>query len=146
MFRFIANLALIVLAALLQLTNYAFIFGIKPNFVLILILILSIHYKDWLKRAILILVAAIILKFGQGIEIQSALFILSALFGMLIVDKFPSFKFVNLLLALVIATFTINIIHFELWTIFKEALYNILIFLGCFVIFKLWQRKYEIEQ
>ena len=143
MFRFIASLGLVALAALLQLTNYAFIAGVKPNFTFVAILIFALIYTDWLKRAILIFIAALVLKFNQGIELENILFILSSLMGILIIDKLPSSRFINSILAVLAATLFMNIFHFEVWPLFKEMAYNILIFLSFYGIYQLWHGVLE---
>lgn len=146
MSRFIASLTLVVLAALLQLTSYALVAHVKPDFTLVLVIFLSFIYKDWLKRAVLIFLAAFILKFGKGIELENILFILSSFIGIFIIEKFPSVRVVNLFAAVILTTFLMNLAHFNLPTALTEMLYNIFISLSYFGIYKLWQGKYGRNQ
>ena|SRR3990167_9404604 len=146
MFRFIPSIFLLVFASLTQLTSYAFVGSLKPNLTLVVLLVISIIYKDWLRRATLIFLAALLLKFGQGLEVQNVMFILSALLGIFLIDRIPSIKFVNLVLAVIVSTLTINITNFEAWTVFTEMLYNLIVALLLFTIYRLWLGKYEKNQ
>jgi len=143
MSRFITSLALVVLAASVQLTGYSYIGGLKPNLTLILLLVLFLSYKDWLRRAIIIFIAALVLRFGPGLEIENIMFIASAILGAFLIDKIPSWKFVNLIVATVIGTLLINIIHFDFLIVLTETGYNLVIAALFFAIYKLWQEKYE---
>ncbi len=145
MFRFIVSIIVIVLGALTQFTSVASIYGVKPNIVLILLLIFSSTYTNWLERSILIFISALMLKFGSGLETQNILFIVSSCVGVMITDKFPFPKLINLTLALLTATFIINILDFEFWRVILEFSYNILIILLSFGIYKflnkLWLKR-----
>lgn len=143
MFRFIISIVFVGFAALTQLTSYAFIGSVKPNLTLVVLLVLSLIYNDWFRRAVLIFLAALFLKFGPGVEAQNVMFIIGALFGIFVIDKIPSVKFVNLLLAVIVGTLTINIINFEIWTALMETLYNLVIAFSLFIIYRLWLGKYE---
>lgn len=143
MFRFILSVILVAFAALAQLTNYVFVGSIKPNFALVIILLFSLVYKDWLRRAIFIFLAALFLKFGSGVEIQNILFIISSFLGIFMLDKIPSIKLVNLILAVIAGTLTVNIINFEVWRVIMETFYNLAIALSLFIIYRIWLGKYE---
>ncbi len=146
MFRFIISIVLIAFASFTQLTSYAFVGSLKPNFALVLLFIFSLIYKDWLRRAILIFLAALLLKFGPGVEVQNVLFIIGALLGIFVIDKIPSIKFVNLILAVIVGTLTVNIINFEVGAVLTEALYNLIFALLFFTVYRLWLGKYEKNQ
>lgn len=146
MFRFITSLALVILTASVQLTSYSYVGGLKPNFTFVLLLVLFLFYKDLLRRAIVIFIAALILRFGAGLEIENMMFIIASILGALLIDKIPSWKLVNVLIAAVLGTFLINIIHFDFGTVLTETGYNLVIAALFFSIYKLWQGKYEKEQ
>src|SRR3989338_1004781 len=146
MFRFIPSIVLVVFASLTQLNSYAFVGSLKPDFTLVVLLLLSFVYKDWLRRATLIFLAALILKFGPGVEVQNVLFIIGTLLGIFVIDKVPSTKLINLILAVIVGTLTVNIINFEVRTVLVETLYNLIVALLLFTIYRLWIGKYEKNQ
>lgn len=91
----------------------------------------------------MIFAAALILRFEPGLEMENIMFIVAAILGALLIDKIPSWKFVNLLVAAVLGTFLISIIHFDFWIVLTETSYNLVITTLFFAIYKLWQGKYE---
>lgn len=141
MFRFTVSAIAIVLGALIQFTSYASIYGVKPNFVLVILLVLGSVYANWLERFVLIFISALMLKFGLGFETQNILFIAGSFLGVILIDKLPFPKLTNLTLALLTASLLINILDFESSRVILEAVYNISIMLLSLGIYKLWQRK-----
>ena len=140
MFPFIVSLFALFLVSFFQLTNYSLIGFIKPDLSLVLIIFLSTIYKDWLKRLILILLAAVVFKFGVGLELGSGLFILGSLVGIITATKLPGSKSVNLAVGVLVATLTTNIANFNLTIFLLESLYNLLALLVYYSIYKLWPK------
>lgn len=141
MFLFIGSFSVVVVASLFQLSSYAFIGEVKPDIALTLLIILSLVYTGWLERLLLIFVSALILKFGNGLDLQNAVFIISAILSMGIIDKFPFSKLANAIGALLISTLAINLVHFNLTVFILEAFYNLTLFLLFFGIQRLWQER-----
>lgn len=141
MFRFIANVFIVILVSLFQLSNYAFIGEIKPNIVLALLIVISLVYTSWTERILLILVSAVILKFGDGFDLQNTIFIISSILSMGIVDKLPFAKLTNAISALLISTLAINLVHLNFIILTTEAFYNLALLLLFFGIQKLWQER-----
>ncbi|MEK7195862.1 MAG: hypothetical protein AAB659_01335 [Patescibacteria group bacterium] len=141
MFRFIASVFIVTVTSLFQLSNYALIGGIKPNIALALLIVLSLIYTSWTKRALLIFVSAVILKFGSGFDLQNAVFIITSVLSMGAVNRLPFHKLTNAILALLVSTLAINLVHFSPIVFAAEAFYNLALFLLFFAIQRLWQER-----
>lgn len=141
MFRFIASVLIVIVVSLFQLSNYSFIGGIKPDIVLALLVVLSLVYTNWAERMLLILISGIVLKFGGGFDPQNAVFIIFSILSMGAVDKFPFPKLINAILALLVSTLAINLVHLNFIIFIAEAFYNLVLFLLFFGIQRLWQKK-----
>ncbi len=141
MFRFIASVFIVTVASLFQLSNYGFIGNIKPDITLVLLIVLSLVYTNWTERTLLIFISSIILKFGGGLDLQNAVFVISSILSMVAVDKFPFHKLVNAILALLVSTLTINLVHFNFNVFIAEIFYNLTLFFLFFEIQRLWQKK-----
>lgn len=141
MFLFIGSFSVVVVASLFQLSSYAFIGEVKPDIALTLLIILSLVYTGWLERLLLIFVSALILKFGNGLDLQNAVFIISAILSMGMIDRFPFSKLANAIGVLLISTLVINLVHFNLTVFILEAFYNLTLFLLFFGIQRLWQER-----
>ena len=141
MFRFINSLLAIASAALIQNTNLLEFWTIKPNISLIFVIIFGSLEKNFLGRLILIFTAASILKFYSGIEIQNILFIITAFGTLLLVSYLPWKKSVNILMAILIGTVTMDLINFELAVAIKELAYNLSIGAITLIIIGLFEKK-----
>lgn len=128
------NTTLIILSSLLQLTDILSIAGIKPNLVLVFLIISAMTWDDWLKRLVLTLVGAVLMKFSPGTDIYNTLFIIASLIGMGIYDKLPWAKMINGAVVLFIATLITHILTLEIGVMFGEIIYNIIVFLGLYAI------------
>ena len=113
MFLFTGSFFIVVVASLFQLSSYAFIGEVKPDIALTLLIILSLVYTGWLERLLLIFVSALILKFGNGLDLQNAVFIISAILSMGIIDRFPFPKLASAIGALLVSTLVINLVHYN---------------------------------
>ncbi|MBI1839108.1 MAG: hypothetical protein HYR95_02355 [Candidatus Colwellbacteria bacterium] len=141
MLKFIISATVVALVSLLQTTNLAFVGGVKPDFSLVLVLFMSILYKDWLKRSILIFIAAFVLKFSPGLEIENVIFIVSAITGVLLLDWLPMSPILNLFIITGAATVVFNLSAFEIQVFAEEFIYNLMVLSLCLVIYNLWRRK-----
>src|SRR3989338_3422124 len=140
MFLFTASLFVLFLVSLFQLTNYAFVGPIKPDLALVLVIFLSFIYKDWIKRLILIFLAAVIFKFGVGLELGNGLFIVSSLIGIITAEKLPGSLALNFIVGISIATLVMNITSFHVTTFLLELTYNLSALLVYYLIYKLWPK------
>ena len=140
MFPFIANLGFLIGASLFQLTNYAFINNVKPNLALVLVIFLSLIYNSWLTRLIFIFTAAVIFKFGSGLELGNVLFILASFIGIYIAENLPASFLLNFIVATLVATSLVNLNHYDIGVVLTESVYNVILVLGYYSVYKLWQK------
>ena len=134
MFLFFVSVLTVATAALLQ-TTEAIAFGpIKPNLVLILIVILSSIYKDWSYRFILVLTGATILKFSELFQLSDLVLIAALLLSIVIIDYLPWRKLINIELAVILGTLILNLVVFTPTTLILETLTNVILTVAIFII------------
>ena len=132
MFRFLTSLIIIVAASLLQISDI-FIFGIKPNILLVSLLALSIINNLWIQRIILVLSSVVVLNFypmisfGSIFDLRLLFFAAIAVLAITLIDYAPWTNLINLSLAVVLSTIILNIYNFDLTSVVLESLYNILL-------------------
>lgn len=128
MFQSIISIVLVASAALIQITNYFSVGNIKPDLSLVFILAIALKRKEWIIRLILVLIAALILKFSVSLDAQLILFIMSAVLGMIILDYLPGTQAINFVFAIAAATIFTNIsTNFNFNAIFTEMIYNVIL-------------------
>lgn len=115
-------------AALLQLTSRLYLWGVKPDLTLVLILVFSIFNRSWIYRFVLIILGVSILKFYQGVDIDSLIFAVITLLSILLIDYLPWQNFVSYFLVIVLATVVLNASGFAPLVALVESIYNLLLF------------------
>jgi len=121
------------IAAIVQTTSIFVIFSIKPNLVFALLVLFAHIYKNWPKRALLILAPALLLKFSPTLAWIDIIFIASAFLIMALVDYFPWRRIINSVFAVVLGTVIIGIPSFSLSSIATETALNIALVLILFI-------------
>ncbi len=135
MLVFIGSFILTIIAAFFQATNWIlFDATIKPNLIFVVLMILGIINSSWVKRAILILVAALILKFTPGFSLLDLTFIGATVASIILMDFLPWQQPINLLLAVTIGTIIINLDRLTFLPLTYELILNLLL---AFVLFSL---------
>lgn len=119
MFRFVFSLALVWFFGLIQLSNQILILGIKPNLVLVLVIIAGSLSRNWFEKIILILVGAIAIKFHPEFSLDDILFIISAFAGITLVKYLRFQTPISLIIAVAVATILINIYSLNSSTIIE---------------------------
>jgi len=109
MLRFIVSTILIFFGSLVQVTNIPLVNGVKPNISIVLLVVLSVFETDWIKRGVLVLIAATILTFDQFVSWFDAIFLLTALLVIALPDVMPWKRFFNVLVSVSIGTLILNI-------------------------------------
>ncbi len=64
--------------------------------------------KNFFIKGIIILVATLLIKFRPMIDVENIAFLLSLVFGMILQEKLPFTKNINILLSLVVALVVLN--------------------------------------
>lgn len=129
-------------AALLQLTSFTFLWGVKPNLTLILILLFSVAVRSWTYRLILLVVGGTFLKFYAGKDISTFIFPLITMLAILLTDYLPWQSAINYSLAVITATVILNIPGSSLGIVFLEAVYNLVLFwTGHYILSKVNAKK-----
>ncbi len=127
MLIFITSFILTATAALIQTTNWSvFDATIKPNLVLVTLIILASVNPGWMRRTILILTAAVIVKFTPGFTPLDLIFIGAAALSILLIDFLPWREPVNLSAAAVAGTVVMNLPHITLLPLVYELILNLL--------------------
>src|SRR3989338_7685329 len=141
MLVFFTSAVAVFFGALIQNSSFA-ILGVKPNFVLVVILAFGLLEKDWLKRSILVLLSMVTLIIEPGIGLETILTIIIFFFALALIDFLPWREIANSASALVIGTLLINISGFQLGVFFTESIYNLSLFGLCILLFTLSGVKY----
>lgn len=129
-------------AALLQLTSFTFLWGVKPNLTLVLILIFSVAVRSWTYRFILLVVGGTFLKFYTGKDIGVFIFPSITLLAILLTDYLPWQSVINYSLSVIIATVILNIPGSSLEVVSLETVYNLVLFwTGHYILSKVNAKK-----
>ena len=143
MLVFTASLILTAVVALIQTTNWILLGNIiKPNFILVTLVTLTLINPSWIRRTTLIATAALILKFTPGLAFLDFIFVGAALFAILLADFLPWRQPVSLLLAILVGTVMISVDHLNFLPLIYELILNVL--LG-FILFNLLKLVYVSE-
>jgi len=138
MLVFIGSFILTIIAALSQITNWILIDAIiKPNLIFVVLMILGIMNPSWIRRAILILAAALILKFTPGFSLLDLTFIGAVVASMILMDFLPWRQPINLLLAVTTGTIIINLDNLTFSPLAYELILNLLLAFVLFALLKL---------
>lgn len=125
MFQFVTNSLLAALMSLVQTTGLVSFGGVKPNLALALIVSISVFETRWLKRIILVLIAALFLKSSQYIDFQTIIFIGAAGLGMALVDYLPWHRHINWFFAVIAATLVGMVLGTGWFELGMELVYNL---------------------
>ncbi|MBI2013024.1 MAG: hypothetical protein HYS88_01050 [Candidatus Colwellbacteria bacterium] len=143
MLVFTASLILTAVVAFIQTTNWILLGNIiKPNFILVTLVTLTLINPSWIRRTALIAAAALILKFTPGLAFLDLIFVGAALLATLLADFLPWRQPVSLLVAILAGTVMINADHLSLLPLIYELILNLL--LG-FILFNLLKLVYVSE-
>jgi len=126
MFRFSLNLLLVLILGLVQLSSVPFIYGLKPNLVLVFVIAASVFSRNSLEKIILVVFGALAIKFHPGFDWYDILFIMSALVGVSLVKYLKSQAIISVSVAVIVATIIINITKLDSFIII-EILMNLII-------------------
>jgi len=146
MLLFLISCALTVGLSILQTTSAVIFFGIKPNFVFALFVVIAGLEKDWLKRIAIVLLSLIMIRFTPSISWFDLIFVSTSLLIFALVDYLPWKSFITSIASVVIGTAIIEFSYHEVSRILLEILMNsviVVLFLG---IFKLTNGKKEISK
>ena len=142
MLVFCTSLVAVFLSAFIQNSNFA-ILGVKPNLVLVVILAFGLLEKDWLKRAILVLLAIATLIIEPGLGLKTILIMSIFFLALALIDFLPWREIANSASALVIGTLLIDVGGFQFNVFLMEALYNLSLLGILVLIFTLSWVKYS---
>lgn len=126
MFQFILSAIAVFIAGLFQLSNI-FVFGVKPNIALVLVLSLSLVNKEWIERVILILAACVSLSFAPFFDSEVILSAGILVLGIWLIDNLPWTQLMNLAAVAVTATFAVNVYNFDIRSVLIETIYNLIL-------------------
>lgn len=135
MLVFIGSFILTIITAFIQTTNWIVLGDIiKPNLILVMLIVLGIINPSWIRRAILILTAALILKFTPGAALFDLIFVGASFISVVMMDVLPWQRLISLLAAVAAGTIIINLDHLILLPLVYELMLNLLL---AFILFAL---------
>ena len=146
MLLYIASIISIIAVSFLQTTNAVLLGGLKPNLVFALLVVLAHIDKNWTKRAVLILISALILKSSPGIVWIDIIFVFTALLAVALVDYLPWRRAINSIAAVVIGTIIINLPFFNLGPLMLEMIMNIALVIIFFSLFEVLYVKKKAQK
>ncbi len=128
MLRFIISLALIVLAGLLQSATWFVLMGVKPDLVMVMVLVMLVSDGDWIDRLAFILVGELMLQFGPTPDIYSIIFIVLMVMSAMVFDYISLQQYVILGVVTFLATVLMDIYgHIQWGFILTEVAYNLVL-------------------
>lgn len=133
MLLYIVSVTILAVSALIQTTSIFVIASVKPNLVFALLVLFAHIYKNWPKRALLILVPAFLLKFSPTLAWIDIIFIAIAFLIMALVDYFPWRRIINSAFAVTLGTIAIGVSAFNFGLIATEIMFNIALILILFL-------------
>lgn len=135
MLVFIGSFILTIITAFIQTTNWIVLGDIiKPNLILVMLIVLGIINPSWIRRAILILTAALILKFTPSAALFDLIFVGASFLSIVMMDVLPWQRLISLLAAVAAGTIIINLDHLILLPLVYELMLNLLL---AFILFAL---------
>ena len=127
MLVFLTSLLLGPLLSITQSSNAIFIYGVKPNLVLALLISYALVEKDWLRRAAVLLFANVALVFGPVISWQTLYWIIIMFLSMALVDYLPWHFAANASLSLLTSVALINLESIRIPVVIMEFTYSIVL-------------------
>ncbi|MFH1759205.1 MAG: hypothetical protein ABH822_01430 [Patescibacteria group bacterium] len=129
------QIVLIIIAALLQGTFILEVWGVKPNLVLALLIVLIFSVRDWLAYSLLVIVGVLLLKSFPGVDWRALAIIPLALGSYFIKDWLPWRPYFSNIVLIAIATAIFSLPNFFP----GEIIYNLI--LGTIIYFLLIHEK-----
>jgi hypothetical protein len=123
------------------------IFGVKPNWILTVLIIAAFLAGNFLELSILVLIAAILLRVQPGFFWPALIIGFLAFAVFWLKTRWPWQEFLNVILALVLATFIFYaIIDWQFFLknygpVLQEAFYNVIVGAGIYFVFQQWLRR-----
>ncbi len=127
----------------MQTTQSFILGGVKPNLVLAVLAVLAVFHKKWIRRVILVMIAALIVTFSPIITWFDLIFTATILLIMAIIDFAPWRKFISIAVAVISGTLILNVVSFTPRVVLTELLMNIAL---ATIIFSLLQLIYVEEK
>lgn len=121
---FLTSALAVVLGAVIQNSSFS-IAGVKPNFVLVILVAFGLLEKDWLKRAVLVLLSGVVLIIEPYLGFQTLLVMSIFFFALALIDFLPWHELANASLALTTATLLIDLSGFRFGIFAIELTYNL---------------------
>ncbi len=138
MLIFIVSFLVTAAAAIIQSTNWLLLTALlKPNLILVILLILATINQNWIARLLLVLTAALILKFSPGLAYLDFIFMGSVLSAIALMDLLPWRQTITLLLATGFGTIIINLSHLTFLPLIYELALNEFLAFALFTLLKL---------
>lgn len=135
---FIGSFIAVVIAALIQATNWMLLGNtIKPNLVLIVLIALSYLNPNWMKRLIFIFIAAIVIKQAPGFTFPDLVFFSTILLAIALADFLPWQQTINSLLAVTAGTLILNLQNITFLPFVYELILNLSLALILLALLKL---------
>ncbi len=144
---FIIEIAVVALLSLFQLTGVTFLGAVKPDLALLIILSMGAYDKRWTRRLSWLILSAAILKFTPGIDWRLAIFAVSAVFGIILIDYLPWTRLISFIIAVVLSGFMVNLRLFGMeWSaVSKEIILDLVLGIIMFLVASLAYGKKEIH-
>jgi len=134
MLLFSASTIALIVAAFLQTTEILSFNLVKPNLVLILLVVLSSVYKEWPHRFILLVIGSIILRFSQTFELSDLIPLSAMLLAIVLLDYLPWHRIINVQISVLIGTIILNLVRFVPLTLVLEVSINAILTLIIFAL------------
>lgn len=132
--RYFATTLLLLLAGLLQSTDFLSVGGVKPNWLLVVIILLVITGRPLLEYVMWSLLATFLLRFSPEPLLWHQLAFLMTVMAIFILNKFlPWSHYINLMAAVIISTALFYLLLspnfiWQHWTIvIGEIIYNLIV-------------------
>lgn len=124
---YVLSLIAIALVGLWQLSSLAYVGGLKPNWLLVILLTLSQINRSWFFRFLSVLLGTFFIKFREMFNFSDLIFPLTVLSGMALIDYLPWPSGITPFLVVILATFIINLENFQSQVFLLETVYNLLL-------------------
>lgn len=127
MLAFIGSLVLVVAAAFIQMTDWLVIGNtVKPDLLLAFVVVLLTVNPNWVKRLVMIAVAALVVKENPGLTSSNLIFPGTLVLSALLLDFLPWQRTITALLAVAAGTLIMNIQYFSLLPFIYELAINLI--------------------
>ena len=121
--------------SILQSANI-FVFGIKPNLILVGIIVLGALNKSWAEKSLLVLTSSAVLSINAPVDTGILVFSAAAFLTIFAAEKMPWTQFINLLVAISLSTIFMSLLNFDAIRAAIEMAYNIVFYMLVFLCLK----------